>query len=241
MIDIHCHITPAMDDGAESLEEALEMLSRAGRNGTEAVILTPHFPNTLFGVDKPASAYRQAMQAFISAPEVVRCGMVLYSGAENYMGQDATDKIRNGWLIPLNDTAYVLVEYPVSVEFSFLRDTVQDMTGRGYRPVLAHAERYDCLQREHDAASRLVGDGCLFQLNRETVCGNNCRPALQLADWLLERDMVCAVASDAHDPYMRHADLSEADQALSLRFSASLAQRLLTENPTRILKNERIY
>lgn len=241
MVDIHCHIAPEMDDGAETLAEAWEMLSRARRSGTDALILTPHYPNTVFGAERSAEEYRQAIKGFIAHPKTAACGVALSVGAENYIGRDGSERIRDGRLIPLGETDYVLVEYSVAVDPNFLRDTLQEISAQGLRPVLAHVERYECLQRDHRAAYQLAEKGICLQVNRETVCGMNDRSALHLAGYLLEEDAVSVVASDAHDPFLRHADLSDADQALAIRFSSAGAQKLLDENPRRILRNESIY
>lgn len=237
VIDFHTHIVPAVDDGAETLAESLEMLAFAARHGTKEIVLTPHDPLGPYGCGS-IEKYTASMTAFLDNPQVKELPIVFHRGCELYAGHEILGRIEREELITVDDTRCVLMEFPTEASFSYIKNVLGAAREKGYRPILAHAERYCCLQEDHNRAESLAMSGVKIQVNAESIIGQNDQYCLSAANSMLGRNIVTLVASDAHDMYMRRPDLSNAHAEICCRFSVSRAERLFRENPQKLLENQ---
>lgn len=233
MIDIHTHVAYGIDDGSDSSNEALELLDIALQNGTTEIVLTPHYPNRVFGVDRGREEYLAHINAVISKLSEERPEIKLYAGAENYCSEVTAQLISHNKLITINNTSYALIEFSEREGFEFVRDTVRYMVRYGYKPIIAHAERYLCLDRDPERIKILKNDGALIQVNARSVISEG-RYRL-LADYILRHHLCDVVASDAHEPYVRSTDISSAIAEMSYKYSPEYLQRLTQDNPEKIL------
>ena len=140
MIDIHCHILPDLDDGAASMDEALDMARMAAESGVTDIIATPHFrgePEALEMKDEIHRRYRE-MRA-----ELSRWGIPirLHQGAEILCTPQTPLLARQGLLPTLGNTRYVLTEFYFNESFGFMDSTLQKIASMGYIPVVAPPER----------------------------------------------------------------------------------------------------
>lgn len=240
MIDIHTHIIPGIDDGAEDYEEAFAMLDKAAKNGTEAVVLTPHYPNKRFGLEKSAAEYFGFIKTAAEKMSEGHGGVRLFTGAEMYCDSNTVNLIDNGEIITLGDTRFVLIEFSPGCHFAFMENTVRRLKGCFYKPVIAHAERYLCLQYDFRRVELLKESGCVIQMNTETVLGKNTGSAVKLGDYMLENRLADIVASDAHGVFFRSPDMSAANAETACRCSTRYADRLFRTNPMKLLNDENI-
>lgn len=240
MIDIHTHIIPGIDDGAEDYEEAFAMLDKASKNGTGTVVLTPHYPNKRFGFEKSADEYFEFIKTAAEKLSHGQNKVKLFTGAEMYCDPNTVNLIDNGEVITLGDTRFVLIEFSADCHFAFIESAVNRLKDRSYRPVIAHAERYLCLQYDFERVDRLKESGCVIQTNVETVLGKNNRNAVKLGNYMLENRLVDIVASDAHGVFYRSPDMSAADAEAAYRCSPQYADRLFRTNPMKLLNGENI-
>ena len=145
MIDIHCHILPDLDDGAASLEEALEMARIAAYSGVTDIIATPHFrgePEALEMIGDISRRFVQLQEALERWSIPVR----LHRGAEILCTPQTPALARQELLPTLGNTRYVLTEFYFNESFGFMDITLQKIAAAGYIPVVAHPERYDAVQ-----------------------------------------------------------------------------------------------
>ncbi|HBJ18498.1 MAG TPA: hypothetical protein DDY70_01955 [Clostridiales bacterium] len=192
VVDFHSHILPGADHGSSSVSTSLIQLSLAAHAGVDKIIATPHFYPHLHAISdflaRRATAYRHLMTALSEnppsfSPPVVRLGaeVLLCRGIENLPG--FSDLCFYG-------TKTVLLELPFN-EFSLdFCDSAEVLRDRGYRIVLAHADRY-----AEKNIEEMVGVGALIQLNANSLTGFFRRK--QLFDWV-ERELVVAIGSDIH-------------------------------------------
>ena len=160
-IDIHSHILPQIDDGAENFEMSMKMLRTAYADGTEKIILTPHY--------KPG--HRNAGPGRIYALVEEIKGMMeeegiqiqLYPGNEFYYHSGVFQKLTEGNGCTLGGSSYVLVEFGPMERYGYIRNGVYEALAGGYRPVLAHVERYDSIFRKPERVEELVKMGCYMQ------------------------------------------------------------------------------
>ncbi len=238
IIDIHTHILPNVDDGADSMSEAIEMLELAKRNGTKEIVLTPHFPNENLenGVDN--SVYNIKMNAFVNHPKVKEVGITLYPGAENFCTHSTIKKITQEQTIPINNTRYVLIEFMENEHYSFMQECAELLLKNEYIPILAHIERYFYVQRNAQTVRELKNRGCIVQVNANSLICGGIRE--RFADWIFGNSLADVVASDAHNMFSRTANLSLAYEELSHRYSFSYAQKLLETNPSAVISGKTI-
>ncbi len=237
MIDIHTHITPYIDDGADDTDEALEMLKKAANNGTERIILTPHFPNKKFGSERTALEYITFVKQAIERLNGEQDDIVLYSGAENYCGGNVLERLEAGEVIPLAGTSYILLEFPPECSFSFMREIISAFLEKGYRPVIAHVERYYCLQCAPERLLILKEEGCKLQVNADAVTSKDCNET-RFAKFILGEGLADVMASDCHNVYSRSPDMSEANAEVCCGCSPEYADLIFSINPQKILSNE---
>ncbi|MDR2524687.1 MAG: hypothetical protein LBC83_00615 [Oscillospiraceae bacterium] len=200
MIDTHCHLLPDMDDGAADMSEAAAMAALAVREGITAVCCTPHlYPREQA---KPARFYaaRDRCLAELQAALAERgIPLRLYAGAEVYLSDDI---FYAGDLQPaaLNGGRHLLVEFTTRALRLFrARQYIEEVRRRGFIPVLAHAERYPLAQRDPELLYALAEEGCLLQINVDSLAGQAPPQNVRLA-WMLARDGVAALlATDAHN------------------------------------------
>ena len=233
IIDIHTHILPNIDDGADSNSEAIEMLKRAKKNGTKQIVLTPHFPNKIFENDIDNSIYNKIFNTFTNNPKVKEIGIKLYSGAEIFCTYQTIELIKKNQVITINNTKYVLIEFFENEHCSFIFECVEVLLKQGYMPIIAHIERYFYLQHNAQLIKELKNLGCIIQVNSNSLTCGGIRE--RFADWIFSNSLAHIVASDAHNTFSRTPNLSLAYEELSHRYSFEYAKKLLEINPSNII------
>lgn len=240
MVDIHTHILPGIDDGSVEIEESLEMAELALDGGTEYLIATPHsnqmgrFEN--FCSQELIALFRDFQEA-LSQEEIP---LKTYLGMEIYATEDMEQKIRDGMLISLNQSRYYLVEFSFGEEPDIIMDGAEQIFRAGGIPVIAHPERYECVQHDPTLVYEWLQSGCFTQVNRSSILGRFGRRIQRTVDIMLKNRWVTCVASDAHSSSFRTPYMGDAADHLAKVYGERMAHRLMVENPMRILQNKTI-
>lgn len=239
MIDIHCHVLPEVDDGADSVRTALYMLEQAYESGTHCIVMTPHcnVPG-LFRNFNDGEKIRRRMDAFEEIVKDEGIPIQLIHGMEVYGNADTRDHLRDGRYITLNNTKNLLIEFPFHGEAEFVTDILEDVLMEGYIPVIAHPERYSYVQENPGLLDQWIRMGCVTQVNKGSILGRFGKRVEACSWYLLERGMVAAVASDAHHYRMRTTVMDEVAHVLEDAYDLEYAKHLLHSNPARILQGE---
>lgn len=152
-IDMHCHILPGVDDGAKDLAETKKMLEIAYAEGIRCIIATPHHhPHR---GKAPAEKLRERAKLVREAAHEIDERFRVYLGTEVYFGQDVADKLKEGKILSMNRREYVLVEFPPSQTYSYIRQGIQQLQFAGYEVILAHVERYHCIAEDVELAEEV--------------------------------------------------------------------------------------
>lgn len=232
MIDLHSHILPELDDGSQSLEESLAMARLAVRSGVTVMVATPHC------ADDRAKEVAAAWRLLREALRDTGIPLKLCLGMEIFGTPDTVRLLRAKRLFPLNGSRYPLIEFSFrstgEEETRILRQVIRS----GYRPLVAHPERYPYVRENPELINLWVRMGCLLQVNRGSLMGRFGYGPQWMAEELMERGFVTAVATDAHSPQVRTPWMKDVQELLTQEYSPQLARRLLLSNPYRILKNE---
>lgn len=234
MIDLHSHILPELDDGAQSLQESLEMARMAVDSGITVMAATPHCAHDRAG------EVRESWQLLCEALRENEIPLKLLPGMEIFGTADTVRLLKEGKLLTLNGSRYPLVEFGFRSTGDEETLILRGLCKAGYRPVVAHPERYSYVQRSPRLVNQWQRMGCLIQVNRGSLLGRFGRQAQVMAVELVERGFAAVVATDAHSARVRTPWMRDIREILSKEISPQCARALLLENPKRILKNEQM-
>ena len=169
--DIHSHILPGVDDGAADMEETLEMLKEAYEQGVRTIFATPHYiPGRK---KKSAEELRQIHAEVCVAAKESMPDLKILLGNEIYCREGVLSSITEGRALTLADTAYVLLEFSTHISYKELFGYIKAISGKHYRPIIAHVERYGCLYRKEELIRELIGAGAYIQMNTESLPGGS--------------------------------------------------------------------
>ena len=240
MIDLHTHILPCVDDGAFNQEESLQMARMAVRSGVTAMVATPHcnLPDDRHGLWSTAVTVATETMRIILQQENIP--LQLYCGMEIYGTPDTPRRLKEGKLHTLNHSRYPLIEFPFYDYAEEATDMLEMLLRMGYRPIVAHPERYVYVQELPQLLNIWTDMGCLLQLNRGSLLGRFGQRAESLSYGLIERGFATCIASDAHASTVRAPWLKDVHDLICREYSSELADVLLRENPQRILEDREV-
>lgn len=198
--DLHSHLLPGIDDGAKTLDESLELARRFVELGFKKVITTPH---VMMDYYKNTPAIIQD-GLYVLRAELERCRIPLevQAAAEYYLDETLEDTL-DGEVMAINGE-YVLFEFPFLGKPSNVTDVVFKIQTLGYKPLLAHPERYAFFYDQFTEYEELKDLGCYFQLNTISLTGYYNKEAKQMGEKLIDAGMIDFIGSDMHK--LRHAD-----------------------------------
>lgn len=238
MIDIHAHILPGMDDGAEDMQETLEMARLAVSSGVTSIVATPHcnFPGVYDNYYD--EYYMETFQRVKTALKDAEIPLQLYAGMEVFVTSDVPKLITDGKLISMNGGRYMLVEFAFDEELDYVNHMLEQIAELHIVPVIAHPERYEFLQDYPHVANKWKQKGYVLQANKGSFTGRFGRRASQLAYELLDNQLLSVIASDCHGPYQRTPFMLDAYEKLLKSYSEKQLKKLFKENPMRICLNQ---
>lgn len=232
--DLHNHTLFGADDGPRTEQEMFEMLDAAWADGTEVICLTPHFHPGYFGdnrdrVDRAFEILsRYAVQKYPA--------MRLYLGNELRYSGECLSWLESGSCRTLNGTDRVLVDFNETEPEDNIIKGVERLMNAGYRPVLAHAERYRALsvRRIRD----LSRNGVFIQIDVQSIFGTYGLHARLRSRHLLSDKLVDIVATDAHGLGRRSPILSRGYRDIERKYGDTYASAIFVENPLLLLEGK---
>jgi protein-tyrosine phosphatase len=201
-IDLHFHLLFAVDDGPRTLEQSLEMAQMARAEGISKIVATPH-PNFETGVGGKQKTEELVQKIQLDIRSAGINDLDILPGTECYLIPEIMEYLKNGQLITLNFSRYLLIEFPpidppVKIEYF-----IYSLRNAGYVPVIAHPERYRYVQDNAEWLSNLVRLGCLAQITAGALSGRFGKRCFKSAEELLKLNLCHVIASDAHNPAVR--------------------------------------
>ena len=193
--DVHSHFIPGIDDGAKTIEDSLELIGAMEKMGYTKVITTPHIMSDY---------YRNTPEIILGGLDLVRNAlaksgskMQIEAAAEYYIDFDFQEKIKEKKLLTFGDN-YVLFEMPFIGEPQILNTVIFDMQMAGYKPVLAHVERYQFWHQDYEKIQSMKDKGVLLQLNINSLSGYYSPQVRKLAEKMIDENMFDVLGSDCH-------------------------------------------
>lgn len=238
MIDIHAHILPAVDDGAQSLEEALLMIKMAKAGGVNTMVATPHC--------NVPGAFRNFVSPELEERFDELCAAVLREGisVEIVKGMEvfATEKtpqlLEEGKVWTINGTSYFLMEFEFDADPEVCMMIVEDCLDAGFIPIIAHPERYYFIQRDPQIVYEWYTMGCGIQINKGSVLGRFGRSSYEMARLFLQHGLVSCISSDAHSSQQRTPHMYEVKKYLDEHYGADYRKLVTERNPAKILQGQ---
>ena len=195
-VDMHSHILPGIDDGSESLERSLELVQAMKDFGYRKLIMTPHIMSDFY--KNTPEIIREKLGLLREAVQQAGIEIELGCAAEYYLDEGFLEKLEhNEELLTFGDK-YLLFETSFLNEPLNLREAIFMMRSKGYKPVLAHPERYTYFYGKFDALASLREQGVLFQPNLNSLTGYYSPGAKDYAERLIEEGLVDFLGSDTH-------------------------------------------
>ena len=236
MIDIHCHFLPGIDDGPDTMAEAVALARVAVADGITHSIVTPHihpgrWENDVNSIRASVAGFKQALQAEgvplkISFAAEVRLTDFIFKQLE---------LLHLPFMGTLAGYSLLLLEFPHGHLIPGTNQLTQWLMKKKIRPVLAHPERNKSIMRDPDLLKPLLQTGCLLQVTAGSLTGQFGSKAQKVALQLLEQDHISFVATDAHNIKARPPILSEAHALVSRLKGVQYADRLFAGNQLEFL------
>ena len=227
IIDIHSHILFGVDDGAKNIEESITLLRQAEKLGITDIVCSSHYYMGRY----ENKEYNKNFE--ILKDEINKQGIKIkiYKGNEIALFGNVFSRL--GEVNTINNSKYVLVELKRGLIFSLYKEFLQKLIDLGYKPILAHIERYPFIKlREF---KELYNMGVIFQMNIKTV-----EILTPKTEYFLTEGYVKIIASDVHNIEVRNYELSSYFDKLKKLIGEDRLKELTYKNPKKILNNEDI-
>jgi protein-tyrosine phosphatase len=238
VIDLHSHILPGVDDGAPNLATALDMARMAVDDGIAVMACTPHFLPGLY--DNQSADIRQRVSELNAQLRDHAIDLTLVTGSDAHVRPDFLACVRNGHILTLNDSRYVLFEPPHNILPQRLDDLLFNVLAGGFVPILTHPERLEWIEGNYRVIDQYVRMGVWMQVTAGSLTGDFGRRAKYWAQKLLAEGLVHVLASDAHNLTSRPPKLSQAFAIASGEVGLDEAEQLVLVRPEKILENSAV-
>lgn len=227
-IDIHSHILPGIDDGLNHLAETLEVFKVLKTMGIGTVLCTPHQKEGSLNPQRPSMD-----RVFEAVAEEAGDSIRLFLGAENYYDPQFFKRVHARTVPTYGGSEYFLFEVPPFAPVSRFEESVFQMTVAGYKPVLAHIERYEWLS---SATLKKLHESLLYQVNITSfVEAVTPRKRFHRVHKYLERGLIDVLASDLHNKEILPR-IAEGMEYIEKHFGRDTLERLFSRNPKKIVK-----
>lgn len=218
-VDMHSHIIPGIDDGAQTLNDSIQLAKRFKALGFKKLIATPHimadyFRNTPDTINRGLDLLRKSLSD-------IQLDLELDAAAEYYLDETLEKKVRQKEVLTFGKE-YLLFELSYINAPPNLFDFIRIIQDAGYQPVLAHPERYPYFNNSIESLHQIRETGCLLQMNSIALTGYYGSGAKKAAEEMVEYHLVDFIGSDMH--HLKHA------AALEESLYTPLMQQLLSQH-----------
>ncbi len=204
-VDMHSHLIPGIDDGSKTMEESLGLIRRLEGYGLRKIITTPHIMSEYYR--NTPEIIRMGLEDLRRALKSEGISIEVEVAAEYYMDEIFLDRIKNGEEILTFGDQYILVETGFINKPQMLLETIFQLEMAGFKPILAHPERYQYLITDKKLLEELVDRKIMFQVNLLSLTGFYSKQVKDFAEMLLEKGLVRFFGTDCHNS--RYLDMLE--------------------------------
>ena len=232
MIDLHCHILPGIDDGPAEMQTSIDMARIAAEDGIKTIVAAPHIKDILHSTVK--------LQALASQ-------LNLHLEHQNIpvkvlLGGDVSALLNPSSLknYSINNSRYILTEFPHNYLPSNSREILFSFAMHGFCPIITHPERNPAIMKRPELLLGMLDGNVLVQITAGSLTGDFGLDEQACASYLLKKDAVHFIATDAHSTSTRRPILSRGLEHAGKIIGMKKAMKLVWDNPRAVLKDEAV-
>lgn len=234
LTDMHCHLLPYVDDGAENIRESYALLNMQAEQGVTSVYFTVHLRRKMFEtpqeeVEKQFARLKAEFKGETSFPD-------LYLGRENHCDRLFLHCLKEKRVQTLGGSPHVLLEFH-DHSSDDIRFFVHEVYKHGMHPIIAHFERYPAIHAHPELIDELIDCGVWLQMNTEGILGDGGKRMKKFCWTMLKEEKVHLVASDAHHVGFREPNLGVCADLLQRKLPSKLSEDILFRNPLQIINS----
>lgn len=238
LIDIHTHLIPNVDDGAESIKETLRLARAAVKEGIEHIVLTPH--HNRYWVTNEKDKVEKLTAEVAEAIQGADIPITVSPSQEIRMNEEFTKDLFAGNYLSLDgEGKYYLVEFSWNEFPTFARQYLQEMIDAGIVPIIAHPERQRPFLEDPSLLRGLIEMGCISQVTATSIVGGYTEEIRQAAHEMMEENLIHVIASDAHNIIHRPFNMTNALEVLDYEYGTEY-KNYLVENAEKIFNGQPI-
>lgn len=236
MIDIHSHILYGIDDGSRELENSVKMAKEAYDGGFTHICCTPHYlePDYISSWQENEKRLEVLKQRL----KEEKIDIELRLGNEIFINENTVYNITEHISLKLNESKYVLIEFPMVNELKCCDKIVDKLLLKGFKVIIAHPERYKYVQLNTDYLIPYLEKGVIFQSNFGSIMGMYGDGARFCINELLKRNMIQVLATDAHKTNSVYYKIDKYIEKIKEKISEEYLEELTLTNPLKILNDE---
>jgi protein-tyrosine phosphatase len=239
MIDIHSHILPGVDDGAQTIDDAIAMAHAAASEGITKIIATPHHKNGNY--ENPKQKILQHVDRLNAVLKERNIPLTVLPGQEVRIYGEMLKDYENGELLTLtNESPYLFIEFPSNHVPRYAEQLLFDIQMRGITPIIVHPERNAEISENPELLYQFVERGALTQLTAASVAGYFGKKIKKFTLQIIEANLAHFIASDAHNITTRGFHMQEAYQVVKKEFGAG-AVYFFRENAELLVDGKTVY
>ena len=243
MIDLHSHILCGLDDGAQLLEESIEMCRMSYHDGIRTIVATPHILDGVYQNDRSTILPRlKELNAVLmhSALDTRHSALRILPGADVHFSSDILHRYEEGEIVTVNDQGrYLMIEFESQGIPYMAEKALFQMLTNGIIPIISHPERNMEIGKEPRRYYEMIRMGCLGQVTAMSLTGEFGPKVMKVAEKLLAHRLIHIIASDAHSVRRRPPVLSSGVKAAEKIVGEEEARKLVTEYPKAVIEGRR--
>ncbi|MCF2132043.1 hypothetical protein L1I79_37335 [Strepomyces sp. STD 3.1] len=238
LIDIHSHILPGIDDGALTMEDAINMARVAVDEGITKLIATPHHQNGIFFNRKQDILKRVTNLNHVLRSEDIP--LEILPGQETRIHGDLLEDFEKGDILTLNHTHYLFIELPSGYVPRYTEQLLFNIQLKGLTPIIVHPERNAGFMENPENLLNLVKKGTLTQVTTSSLTGNFGKKIQKFSMQLIEANLTHFIASDAHNISTRSFCIKESIAEIDKEFGNQIVH-YFQENAALLIQGQAVY
>lgn len=236
MIDIHSHILPGVDDGAQTENDSIDMAKMAVKQGIHTLIATPHRNGQYQNEKQSIIKYVELLNTFLESKNI---SLTILPGQEIRIYGELLEDLQQGTIQSLNNTKYIFIEFPSSHVPRYAEQMLFDIQVAGYIPIIVHPERNRELSEQPNKLYEFVRKGALTQVTAASVIGKFGKNIQKFTEQIIEANLTHFIASDAHNTTSRGFCMKEAYQHIGKFYGPDMTSMFI-ENSEYLIAGESV-
>lgn len=239
MIDLHCHILPGIDDGPETLNEAIQMCHLSYQDGIRVIVATPHLLNGVYQIS-PETILNRVQELNTALSSTSQSPIRILPGADVHFSKDLPKALEEGRILTVGQSGkFLFLEFPFQGIPYRAEEVLFQLLSKGITPIITHPERSLEILKNPKRYYEMVRMGCLGQVTAMSLTGEFGSGVKGVAEKLLKHRLIHFIASDGHSIHRRPPILSSALRRAEKMVGREEAYRMVTEYPQAILEGKK--